>query len=447
MSPEIALCLCMGLIAVLFVADSRQKEGLSLGIWLPTIWMMYCGSRPLATWFDPGSRSIAPVDYREGSAIDRVFLSVLIVLGLALLSRRRLRWSKIINDNPWIFVFFVYMAFSVGWSDYPGVSFKRWMRTTGDLVMALLVVSESNSLVAVKTIFRRSAFVLLPLSVVLIKYFPAIGREYTQDGLATMWTGVTTQKNDLGYVAMVCGLYFVNNLAARWKNGGKQVLVDVLFLVLSLWLLVGSSTSSSKTSWATFALGACLLVVFHVLVKNPQRTIAKYGLVIVLMLFFVAVTTLYGPPGDLPVTALDRDSTLTGRTDIWKAVLEIGPRNQLLGRGYGSFWIGNLSNDIWSKFYTPIQQSHNGYVDIYIELGTLGLALLVCLIWSAYNDIKRKFASNLEYGTFRIVFLSVILLHNLTESSFGRPTQLMWFLFLLVCLNISSVSRVGERTA
>jgi exopolysaccharide production protein ExoQ len=439
MPPKLALSLCILFVAVLLLLDVRRKTSLSLATWLPTTWMMYCGSRPLSYWFDPEIVAAPHLDYTEGSPVDRAFLTILIISGLAILCTRKLPWSKLRRDNVWILTFFAYMALSLLWSDYPTVSLKRWVRTTGDLIMVLLVLTEASPLEGIKAIFRRSAFVLLPLSIVLIKYFPAIGREYTEDGRATMWIGVTTQKNDLGYVAMVCGLYFVHSIVASWKKRRQVAFLDVLFLMLALWLLAGSSTASSKTAVATFGLGVCLLMVFHLLPTNPNKMFPTYGFALVLMLLFITITTVYGPPGESAVTAFGRDTTLTGRTDIWRLVLDIGPRNELLGRGYGSFWIGNLANDIWSKIYTPIQQSHNGYIDIYIELGGLGLTLLACLVLSAYKSTRQALATNLDYGTFRMVFLPVILIHNLTESSFARPTQLMWFLFLLICTNISSV--------
>src|SRR2546428_219214 len=187
MPPEIALSLYLAFIAACLLADSRRSHRFSLALWVPTIWMMYCGSRPLAYWFNPGLPTAPHADYTEGSEVDRMFLSVLIIVGLSILWRRGLSWSRILNNNRWAAAFFTYMAVSIIWSDYPGVSSKRWVRTAGDLIMALLVLTEPDSLDAIKTTLRRSAFALLPLSIVLIKYFPAIGREYSQDGSATMW--------------------------------------------------------------------------------------------------------------------------------------------------------------------------------------------------------------------------------------------------------------------
>lgn len=443
MPANIALVLCIAFMAVLLVTDRRRGNEVSVAVWLPTIWMMYCGSRPVGYWFDSEEIVAASVDYTEGSGVDRLFLSVLIVIGVSILWRRRAAAARVLGENGWLVSLFLYMAVSIVWSDYPTVSAKRWVRTSGDLVMALLILTEAAPGEAVKTILRRSAFVLLPLSIILIKYFRDIGVAYAADGLQTMWTGVTTQKNCLGYLAMVCGLYFVHSLVTSWRS--RRGLVDGLFLILTLWLLGGSSTASSKTSVLGFALGLCVLLV------SPLSKLRSVMVLVVLLLgiTYASYMSLYEPVVESTVRTLGRDTTLTGRTDIWTAVLDIGPRNPIFGRGYGSFWIGDLGNDVWQRrnIYAPIQQSHNGYIDIYIELGVVGLGLLAGVIWSACQSIRHTLWDDVEYGTLRMVFLAVILVHNVAESSFARPTHLLWFLFLLICTSVAGVSPGRGRTA
>jgi len=440
MAPNFALTLCLGLIVALFVIERRRNIRPSFALWLPTIWMLYAGSRPLAYWFNPEALSALEIDYTEGSAVDRTFLSISILIGLLLLCNRRLNFSKLVSNNLWLVAFFSYLAVSVLWSDFSAVSLKRWVRITGDLVMVLIVLIEAHPFEAIRTLFRRSAFVLLPLSIVLVKYFRDVGVAYSGDGLQTMWIGVTTHKNVLGYVAMACGLCFVANIIATWKS--RKVSVDLFLLVLSVWLLGGSSSSRSETSLLGFVLGFSILVMFHLAPKDPAKTntyrfaVGSIGALLVLIILSVSFDGFQSTVGNL-----GRDATLTGRTDIWKAVLDIGPRNPLLGRGYGSFWIGTLGNDVWrqANIYGRYNQSHNGFIDIYIELGVLGLTLLAGLIWSAYRDMKQALRNHFEYGAFRLTLLLVILIHNVTESSFARPTHFLWFVLLLVCTKVHTV--------
>jgi O-antigen ligase len=440
MAPHLALTLCLTLIGVLFVVDHQRNPRSSFALWLPTVWMLYAGSRPLAYWFNPEAVAAHEIDYADGSAVDRNFLSICIVLGLFVLARRARRVSAILSDNRSLLVFFSYLAVSLLWSDFFTVSLKRWVRITGDLVMVLIVLSESQPLESIKAIFRRSAFVLLPLSIVLIKYFRDVGVAYSEDGAQTMWIGVTSHKNVLGYVVMGLGLCFAGNIGAAWKS--RKVWLDAFLLAMTLWLLGGSSSSRSETSMLGFLLGIAVLVAFYLAPKDPDRIRAYRTTVVTILVVILLSVSLGQSFFQSVVSNLGRDTTLTGRTDIWKAVLAIGPRNPLLGRGYGSFWIGTLGNDVWrqSNIYGRYNQSHNGYIDIYIELGLVGLTLLAWLTWAAYRDIGRALGPHFEYGLFRMTFLLVILIHNITESSFARPTHFVWFVFLLVCTNVRVAS-------
>ena len=138
------------------------------------------------------------------------------------------------------------------------------------------------------------------------------------------------------------------------------------------------------------------------------------------------------------MTSLGRDATLTGRTEIWNIVLDVGPGNFLLGRGYGSFWSGSTAEQVWDRltYHTHFTQSHNGYIDIYLELGVIGLFLLAWMMCSVVGTFRQTFAVNVEYGAYRLAFFTAILVHNLTESSYGRPTHLLWFVFLLTCVYV-----------
>jgi exopolysaccharide production protein ExoQ len=67
------------------------------------------------------------------------------------------------------------MLISILWSDFPFISLKRWVRTAGCSIMALVVLSEANPYEAMHAILRRTIYVVMPLSVVLVKYYPHLG--------------------------------------------------------------------------------------------------------------------------------------------------------------------------------------------------------------------------------------------------------------------------------
>ena len=81
-------------------------------------------------------------------------------------------------------IYFLYCLISVAWSYYPDVSLKRWIKAVGDLAMVLVIATDKHPLVAIRRTVSRVGFVLLPTSLLFIRYFPAIGRGYDEDGNA-----------------------------------------------------------------------------------------------------------------------------------------------------------------------------------------------------------------------------------------------------------------------
>jgi O-antigen ligase len=271
-------------------------------------------------------------------------------------------------------------------------------------------------------------------------YFRDLGVAYSEDGSTTMWIGVTTHKNVLGYMILVYAMYFANNLLVTWKS--RKGVIDFVFLMMMLWLIVGTSESKgSSTSLSALSLGLIVLLAAHWKASNLMKLRKIIFSIVLALCFLTAISqALGGSFLEVVTSSMGRDVTLTGRTEIWSVALGVGPGNPLFGRGYGSFWIGETANQVWDNltYHTHFLQSHNGYIDIYLELGALGLILLAGLIRSAWKNIGVTLRSNIEYGMYRMAFLLAILMHNLTESSYGRPNHLLWFMFLLSCVYVTA---------
>jgi len=176
MPPQLAAALFVAFIVWLFIRERKQSTAVSEASWLPLIWIAIVGSRPITLWFGGPLSMETPDDYLKGSPIDMMIFLSLIVGGVMVLMRRRVNWSTLFTNNTWLFVFFLYCGLSVAWSDYPFVGFKRWIKDLGNLVMVLVILSEKDPVQAVKSVFLRCAFLLLPLSVLFIKYYAEFGR-------------------------------------------------------------------------------------------------------------------------------------------------------------------------------------------------------------------------------------------------------------------------------
>jgi O-antigen ligase len=370
------------------------------------------------------------IDYETGNPIDRTFLTALMAIGILILWRRKIDWAKIIKRNRWILLLFLYMGASIIWSSFQYVSFKRWLRALGDCLMVLIILTDKDPFEAIKKVLRNFATILLPLSVVLIKYYRNIGVAYDDLGM-TMWIGVTSHKNSIGQLSCVCAIYYLWNIKAKWPK--IKLLMEIALLLFALWLLKGPSSSAGAVSASAryvFTIGICIIVLLLYAKLKPHYI----GLCVIFLLFIFMV--FQDPLLNLASHLAGRDTTLTGRTDLWKELIKIGTENPIFGVGYGGFWIGNLGHNLWQTFGWKPGQGHNGFIDVYVELGILGIVILAFVILATYKNILKSFKVNYEYGTFRMIFYFVILFYNSTESSFTKPSSFLWFLFLLLAIEI-----------
>jgi O-antigen ligase len=422
MSSLQALLVCIVFVLLLLWLERRQSRGVSPSLWIPTLWMLIIASRPLATWFvAPGGVTLGN---DSGSALDRWVLTVLAVAAIVVLVNRRIHWWDCLRRHKWLLALLAYMLLSTFWSQITAIALKRWIRELIVLLMALVMQSEVNPRQALESVLRRTAYVLLPFSIVLIKYYPALGRAYGKYSGIEMWTGVTGQKNELGRLCMISSFFLFFALYRRWRDTASrrenrsQVWADGFILLVALYLLVGSASS---TSLATLILGICTFIGLRLFrwwkLGVPQA--ALLVLVIVLMVFGVATPFLGGSTVAGLTSTLGRNTTLTGRTEIWADVIPAWEKQPVLGYGFGSFW-----TDARRKLYR-IPSSHNGYLDILLELGEVGLAIYFVWLLSCARKLHRAFARDYDWASIALCFLLMGLIYNISESALNTLTEHM----------------------
>src|SRR5262245_23479386 len=420
----ITLVFALGLAIVCLHQDGKLEPNVSFAIWLPVFWMLRVASRSFGLWF-PGE---------DDQWIEQIILSAITVAGLIVLTQRNAKVSVLFRENRLLLLFLAYMTLSILWSGDLSFAFKRWFRAVGDVTMALLVLTELDPFVAVLCVLRRAIVVLIPLSLVLSMYFPDLGR-----GQGDSWTGVTVDKNWLGLLCFVASAYLLWHWTTRRRKSewAKNMRVagipfEIPLLVVSLYLLFGGSTGSVSRSSTAIVLLALAVGVFYLIEYVRKRHLRLASLVTPFVLLFLFVQVLPRLAGHRSLTdhiiedVLHKDVNLTDRTDFWPLVLKKGMAHPWFGSGFDSFFTPQMQDTIQTELamgetYFKPNQAHNGYLQVFLNLGVTGLALLMLMIYSAFRSVSRLNETSFEYGQMRLVLLACVLVSNWTEASFARP--------------------------
>src|SRR6516164_561526 len=195
MPPSLALLLWLVLLLALLTFDPARDPEASPALWVPLIWMFFVGSRSPVLWLGLYHASGAAQALEEGNPLDRMISSLLILLAIAILLSRSFQWHDFFAGNPALVAFLAFALLSVAWSDFPFVTFKKWFRDLGEYAVILVVLSDPRPLEAVRSVLRRVCYLLIPLSIVLIKYYPHLGRAYGFWSGAVEYRGAATSKN------------------------------------------------------------------------------------------------------------------------------------------------------------------------------------------------------------------------------------------------------------
>jgi exopolysaccharide production protein ExoQ len=431
MPPSLALFLTIAFVGWLFWRDSREKADVTGALWLPFLWMLVPCTRGVSDWLRVFGLPALGGSSEDGSPLDASVYFVLIAAGIYVLNARRFRLSEFVQDNRWFIAFVLYCFLAVFWSDFPFIAFKRWIKYLGHPIMVLVIFTEPDPEQALKTLMKRIAYVIVPISIVLIKYYPEIGRTTSPWATSSMSRGIARDKNGLGADCFILGFFFFWYLLQVWRTEkGKarrnELLLTIGFLVMICWLI---KIAHSATS--TFSL-LIAIAVMVVLGRNwvNKRLIGTYAALAIITL--VVAELAFGIFGRIAASS-GHNATYIGRSELWQRLLPFSG-NPIIGTGFDSFWMGERLAKIGELYWWSANEAHNGYLETYLNLGLIGLVMIIGWIIVAFQKSRWEFLRNFEFGRFRLAFLVAVVLYNWAESGFRRlhPT---FFVFYLIALD------------
>jgi O-antigen ligase len=301
------------------------------------------------------------------------------------------------------------------------------IKAVGDFVIVLVVLSDAEPVAAFQRVLKRMTYVLIPLSVLFIKYYPNLGVQWSPWGGKAGYGGVTTNKNTLGAICLCFGLGCLWRFVDAWKHREMPrrtavliAQIGVLFMIMWLFWI-----TDSKTSLLTFIMGGTVLIAANSRMVVGRRWMLH--LLIVTMLFISSSVVFLGASPEA-LKAMGRNPTLTDRTEVWGVLLTL-VTNPVFGTGFESFWLGPRLERMWSLYWWHPGEAHNGYLEIYLNLGWVGVLLLVAVIIISYRAVFRAWGRH-PMATLAMAYVYSGLVYNFTEAAFFRMLAPTWIFFL-----------------
>jgi exopolysaccharide production protein ExoQ len=305
------------------------------------------------------------------------------------------------------------------WSLAPAITIRR---STLELFVVLSIMFSVLNLPRSEnafTIFYKVSQYILLLNLIML----VMPHGFDSEGF---FQGVHFQKN---YTGLVAAFSIMIGFWRYFDKTNKKNVFTLLFIALWFILLI---LSQSKTSLGLLFVAPLSLYFLRLI----NRSIAVSLFIIFSFVFSVcSILTIIGIDLIQLFTKFVDNVGFTGRDHIWHFLMSQIYQRPWLGFGYGGFWdIGPQSpNLVYGTGYVPyIIQAHNGYLDIILNLGLIGLIFFFFLYIHLFI-IASKVTTLESYGSIKYCLLFIIFgfMHNFTESSFIRAYSFVWIMQLL----------------
>jgi exopolysaccharide production protein ExoQ len=374
-------------------------------------------------------------DPSGSSAAQMAFVLCYGVLLLQSWRRPTARRSRLFVDP--IMILLVGLAgTSLMWSLDPGVTARR---TTG-LLLTLAIGTVIPRLMSLHDLLAVLAAVCAMISVSSLVYLVALPGLASDPVTPSALRGVFTTKNELGrfeaFSVVVLLLYAMRAPASRRRLAMAGIALAVVELALS----------HSATGLIVSALIVPLALTFEDFRRRRLEVlkwllptsvlVATAGLAAFTLLELAGITRLVG-----------RSDTLTGRVELWQLVIQTAQHKPWLGYGYQAFWVtaGGPADAIRQLLPFDVPHAHNGFLDLWLELGLAGVLLMVLYLVTSCFRSWRAMMTGSEAGLVSLTLISFLVMSNLTESNLLRANSCYLLTIFAALAFVGAPRRRGER--
>jgi O-antigen ligase len=337
--------------------------------------------------------------------------------------------------NKYLLLFVLLALASTLWSGYEKTLIRAIILSATCLfsIYFALRYTIKEQLILVSKCF----LIILILSLIFVVLLPKYG---IMGGIhAGAWRGVFNHKNFLGKMMIISDIVFI----LLQMNKDQRCWTTYFGIFASTILLIMSRSSSS--------LGNFISLLLVLLVLRTWRWQFEIMIPAVSATLFLGISfkIWYEENAAVIFDSLGKDASLSGRTDIWYLLYDIGLRKLWLGYGYESFWRGfdGPSAEVWYAYDWHPPHAHNGFLELFLSLGLVGLTIFMLSflssLWQSF--ITLRYLTTESEGFWPAISLIFLILSNLTESGLMLENSIYTVMYISLSYSLSIITHNQQQ--
>jgi len=332
--------------------------------------------------------------------------------------------------NPVLLVSVLWCGFSMLWSIDQPLAMRRSVALLISTLFGLVLAARYDW----NEVIQRFALVFSVLAIfsfLMAVFLPQKG--VMQEIHVGAWRGLWSEKNYLGgqmsrgFIIMMCAFAMRPDRGWLWVPMGGLC----LFLVIM---------STSKTALLISLAGLAMFLALRIFRRFPILRIPVFYLIVA---GIVSFTVLMLAIPDEMFALIGKERTLTGRTDIWDALIYSIQQKPLLGYGYGVYWDDPLGPSYYVRIMLEwgVPSAHNGWIETWLSVGLIGVVMFsiyyMVTLFLAIDRIKRGGAETYWVVISTLVFLML----SMSESAILQQNELGWVIFVMTSAKLWAFER------
>ncbi|KTR84389.1 hypothetical protein NS277_04255 [Novosphingobium barchaimii] len=334
--------------------------------------------------------------------------------------------------------FLIWAALSLLWTQHFDLTSKRLVLLAvvyAGIFGGICDLSYQRTL----SILRVVLIAALILNFAVVFAMPDIGMHKS-----TLWRGFMAHKNIAGMLCTFTVIMFVFDGSKLPRPARLAVITGALVFLVLTW----SKTALITLPIAIASGGAIALIRDrHSSFSDSVRKAFVTGSRVLLAIVIVALIVLT-LQRDFLLSLTNDTSTLTTRGAIWRPMIQFYLDSSFLGSGYGAYWDaseGLIDPHANKELWRNVDQGHNGYLDLLVQVGLPGLALALhaALAWPL-AQLATVIGRQPQRAALIFAVLVFSLIENFSESSLFADDALGNCILLIA---LAQLHRIRLRSA